>query len=148
MVVKQGSARTLDDLKGKKLSSNHLHNVKFVSRVLLGGKVDAATFFQLQPTNSPIKPFKAVDRGEADAALIDDAQLANMKKLQLSTPLTAIYSSPPLPTFPVVAFPSTKPDEREQMRKVLLGMCASASGAQACKALQIERFEPIDPSAF
>ena len=33
-------------------------------------------FFQLKPTASPLKGLKAVDRGEAEATLLDDEQLA------------------------------------------------------------------------
>src|SRR5579871_1246432 len=149
VIVKKGSAaKKLADLKGKKLSSNHLHDLKFVSRVILGGDVDAEKFFQLVPTNSPIKPFKAVDRGEADAALVDEAQLANIKKTAIGDSFEVVYTSQPLPTFPVVAFKQVLPAEREKMKKTLLGMCLAPPGSEVCKALGFERFEPIDAGGF
>ncbi len=149
VVVKDPAITKLEDLKGKRLSSNHLQNMKFVTRVVFDGKVDAEKFFQLTPTNSPVKPFKAVDRGEADAALIDDGQLAHMKTLPISSTLKVVYSSQPLPPFPVVAFGGVvKPAEIAAMKKVLLGMCGSSSGGEVCKALQITKFEPLDPGAY
>ncbi len=149
VVVKGDGVKSLDDLKGKKLASNHLHDVDFVTRVVFAGKIDAASYFQLQPTPSPVKPLKAVDRGEADAALIDEAQLKNAKTLPFGASLKVIYTSEPLPPFPVVAFPSvTRPADRDAMKKALTGMCASKEGAAVCQALGISDFKPLDPSAY
>jgi ABC-type phosphate/phosphonate transport system substrate-binding protein len=149
VVVKDGPTKSLEELKGKRLTSNHLQNRAFVSRVVFAGKIDADKFFQLKETNSPIKPFKDVDRGEADAALVDDAQLAHMKELPFGKELRVVYSSEPLPPFPVVYFPKVaKPAERDAMKRALLGMCASGGGAQVCKSLQITKFETLDPGAY
>jgi ABC transporter, phosphonate, periplasmic substrate-binding protein len=148
VVVKANTAKSLDDLKGKKLASNHLQNMRFVSRVVFAGKIDAEKHFVLEATNSPIRPFKAVDRGEADAALVDDAQLEHMKTLPFGQTLSVVYSSDPLPPFPVVAFGKVvKPAEREAMKKALLQMCGGAGGP-VCKSLQIIKFDSIDPAAF
>jgi ABC-type phosphate/phosphonate transport system substrate-binding protein len=148
VVVKSDSPyKALDGLKGKRLSSNHLQNARFISNVIFAGRLDAEKQFQLQPTPSPIKPFKQVDRGEADAALIDDAQLANMKKLPFGQSLRVIYSSESVPAYPVVAFTKvTKPADREAMRKVVLSLCQQKS--QVCDFLQITKFETIDANAY
>lgn len=149
VVVKGDAAKDLKDLKGKRLASNHLQNVKFVSRVVFGGQVDASSHFQLQPTVSPLKPFKQLDRGEADAILVNDAQLMSAKSLPIGPSLRVVYSSEALPPFPMVAFNTVvKPEEREKMRKTVLGMCSTPTGASVCKSLQITRFEPMDPNAF
>jgi ABC-type phosphate/phosphonate transport system substrate-binding protein len=149
LVAKSPAIKTVDDLKGKHVTSNHLQNRVFVSRVIFAGKVDAEKFFQLKETNSPIKPFKDVDRGEAEAALIDDAQLAHMKELPFGRDLHVVFSSEAVPPFPVVAFPKVvKPAEREAMKKALLGMCGQGGGGEVCKSLQITRFEALDAAAY
>jgi|SRR5579883_475572 len=149
VVVKSGTANKLEDLKGKRLSSNHLDDPKFVSRVIFDGKVDAATFFQLQPTSSTVKPFKSIDRGEADAALVDDDQLRHMKSLPFGQSLKVVYESPPLPPYPVVAFDkNVKAPEREAVRKALLSLCSSKEGAEVCRSITIKRFEAIDPKVW
>ena len=149
VVVKNPDIKELKDLQGKKVSSNHLQNAKFISAVVFAGKLDAQTYFKLEPTNSPIKPFKLVDRGEADAALVDDAQLAHMNTLPFGKELRVLYSSEPLPPFPVVSFGKVvKPAERDAMKKTLLGLCATATGAPVCKSLSITRFEAVDPAAY
>ncbi|HEX2570001.1 MAG TPA: PhnD/SsuA/transferrin family substrate-binding protein [Polyangia bacterium] len=149
VVVKGDAIKDLKALKGKRLASNHLQNVKFVSRVVFDGKVDASSYFQLQPTVSPLKPFKQLDRGEADAILVNDTQLMSAKSLPIGPSLHVVYSSEALPPFPMVAFNNVvKPEEREKMRKTVLGMCSTPGGASVCKSLQITRFEPMDPNAF
>lgn len=149
VVVKGDAIRDLKALQGKRLASNHVQNVKFVSRVVFGGQFDAASYFKLQPTVSPLKPFKQLDRGEADAILVNDAQLISAKSLPIGPNLRVVYSSAALPPFPMVAFDNVvKPEEREKMRKTVLGMCSTPGGASVCKSLQITRFEPMDPNAF
>ena len=148
VVVKKGGAKSLDALKGKKLASNHLEDLRFVSNVVFEGKLDAEKHFELVRTGSPVKPFKMVDKGEADAALIADDQLAHMKTLPFGQNLEVVYSSPALPQAPVIAFDNTvKPAEREQLKKTLLEMCSSKEGAETCKAMTVSRFVPVDQKA-
>ena len=147
VVVKDPALKSLDDLKGKRLISNHLGNPKFLSRVLFGGKIDAPSHFKLEPTKSPLKPFKALDRGEAESALVDDNQLAEAKGLPFGAQLKVVFSSEPVTPFPVVAFGKVaKPAVREAMRKTLLGLCGGSP--EVCKALQVARFEALSPTAF
>ncbi len=149
LMVKDGAFKTLEDLRGKRLSSNHLMNPKFLSRVVFAGKIDVASFFQLLATNSPVKPFKALDRGEAEAVLIDEAQFENMKSLPIGASLRVLFSSSPLPPSPVVAFGrSVQPAERDAVKKTLAALCSSPTGAPVCRELQIVRFDPLDAAAY
>ncbi len=149
VVVKDPAVKTLDDLKGKPLVSNHLGSPRLLGKVVFDGKIDPATFFQLQPTASPLKGLKAVDRGEAAATIVDDQQLANMKSLPFAASLRTIFTSPALPPTPFVALAkNAKPEERLAMQKMLLGMCADKKGAEVCKALQITKFAKPDPQVF
>jgi ABC-type phosphate/phosphonate transport system substrate-binding protein len=149
VVVKAGTASRLEDLKGKRLSSNHLEDTTFVSRIVFDGQIDAAKFFQLQPTSSTVKPFKAIDRGEADAALVDDDQLAHMRSLPFAQSLKVIYDSPTLPPYPVVSFDKVvTPAERAAVRKAILAMCSTPQGGEVCKSILIKRFETVDPALF
>ncbi len=141
VVVKDPAYKTLEDLKGKSLISNHLQYPKFLSRVAFAGKVDAATFFKLEPTPSPLKGLKAVDRGEAAATLLDDNQLANMKSLPFGAELRVIYTSPALPPTPFVVFgKNALAKDRAAIVKMLTGMCADPKGAEVCTSLQVSKF--------
>lgn len=149
VVVQAGKYKSLAELKGKTLVSNYLQDPKFLSKVVFDGKLDAATYFQLQPTASPLKGIKGVANGQVDATLVDDKQLASMKSLPVAGQLKVIHTSPALPTTPAVAFAkNTTPAEREAFAKMLLGMCKDPKGAEVCKALQIERFTPADKAAY
>lgn len=149
VVVKEGGAADLSALKGKVLASNHLQDKRFVSQVVFAGKLDAEKDFVLKPTNSPIAPFRWVDQGQADAALVDDAQLAHMKKLPFGQSLKAVFSSDELPPFPIVSFDKvTKAPDRAALKKAITEMCASDDGQPICKEMQVTRFESVDPKAF
>lgn len=149
VVVKEGVAADLAALKGKRLASNHLQDLRFVSQVVFAGKWNAEKDFVLKPTNSPITPFKWVDRGEAEAALVDDAQLTHMKTLPFAQTLKVVFSSEELPPFPIVAFDkATKAPDRAALRKAITEMCGSDDGKPICKEMQVTRFEPVDPKAF
>jgi ABC-type phosphate/phosphonate transport system substrate-binding protein len=149
VVVKDPAIKSLDDLKGKTLISNHLGSPRFVSKVAFDGKLDAAKHFKLVSTASPLKGLKAVDRGEAEATLLDDEQLEHMKSLPFGASLRVIYTSPALPPMPVVALgKNSTAAEREAFAKVLFGMCGDPKGSEVCKSLQITKFSPPDKAAF
>jgi ABC-type amino acid transport substrate-binding protein len=142
ILVKDPAIKTVDDLKGKTIVSNQISSPKFLSKVMFGGKYDAEKFFVLQPTPSPLKGMKAVDRGEAAATIVDDQQLANMKSMPFASSLRTLYSSPALPATPFVAFGKVaKPDDRTAVQKMLYGMCSDANGAPVCKNLQVTKFD-------
>jgi ABC-type phosphate/phosphonate transport system substrate-binding protein len=146
LVVKDPALKTLADLKGKKLSSNHLASPKYISKVGFGGKVDVEKYFTLQKTAQPSKPIKSVAKGEADAALIDDEQLAQMK--ELAPDLKVIWTSPPLPPTPVVAFTkNATPADKAAFAKALPKMC-EAKGKAVCDSMFIDKFVPVDKAAF
>jgi phosphonate ABC transporter substrate-binding protein len=146
VVAKKGTAKTLADLKGKKLISKHVQDHKFVSRVLLGGKVDIDKHFQVKMTFSPSKQFSSLLSGEQDAALVTDEELKGKPK---ELELTTVFTSEPVAPFPLVAFPNeVKPADRDGVKKTLVGMCASADGKDVCKSLLITRFIPLDAGAY
>src|SRR5262249_23322511 len=139
-------------LKGKKLSSNHLASPKYISKVAFGGKIDVEKHFAQVSFSAPLKtaqpskPIKSVAKGEADAALIDDEQLAQMK--ELAPDLKVIWTSPPLPPTPVVAFTkNATPADKAAFAKALPKIC-EAKGKAVCDSMFIEKFVPVDKVAF
>jgi ABC-type phosphate/phosphonate transport system substrate-binding protein len=147
LIVKDPALKSLADLKGKKLSSNHLASPKYISKVAFGGKIDVDKHFTLIKTAQPSKPIKAVARGEADAALIDDEQLAQMK--ELAPELKVIWTSPALPSTPVVAFTkNATPADRAAFAKALPKLCNDPKGKPVCESMFIDSFAPVDKAAF
>ena len=149
VIVKDPAIKTVDDLKGKTIISNQVQSPKFITKAVFSGKYDAEKFFVLQSTPSPLKGLKAVDRGEAAATIVDDAQLASMKTLPFAASLRTLYSSPVIPSSPFVAFGKVaRPAERIAMQKMLSGMCADPKGADVCMSLQITKFDKPDVAAY
>src|SRR6478735_8600546 len=147
LVVKDPALKSLADLKGKKVSSNHFASPKYISKVAFGGKIAVEKQFTLVKTAQPSKPIKAVARGEADAALIDDEQLAQMK--EIAPDLKVIWTSPALPATPVVAFTkNATPADRAAFAKALPKLCGDPKGKPVCESMFIDSFAPVDKAAF
>jgi ABC-type phosphate/phosphonate transport system substrate-binding protein len=146
LVVKDPALKTLADLKGKKVISNHFASPKYISRVAFDGKVDVAKDFAITNSKQPSKPIKAVSKGEADAALIDDEQLAALK--ELAPDLKVIWTSPALPPTPVVVFAkNATPADRAAFAKALPKLCED-KGKAICESMFIDKFAPVDKATF
>jgi len=146
-VVKDPALKSLADLKGKKVSSNHFASPKYVSKVAFDGKTDVEKDFVMVKATAPSKPLKDVENARADAALIDDEQLAQMK--EIAPDLKVIWTSPALPPTPVVAFTkNSTPADRAAFAKALPKLCKDAKGKEVCESMFIDTFAPVDKSAF
>lgn len=145
VVVKNPAYKSLDDLKGKKVHTTLADYPRYLGNVILGGKGPADKLFELKQIGAVTKGARAVLRGDADATLLDDAQLAEMKKLEGGAELRSIYESKPLPPLVVVAFgPALTDAEKKNLTKVLLEMCGTAKGGEVCKEMRISKFVPVD----
>ncbi len=147
IVVKDPALKSAADLKGKKVSTNHASSPKYLDRVAFDGKVDVEKDFVLQRTAQPSKPIKDVEAGRADAAIIDDEQLAQMK--EIAPDLKVIWTSPALPPTPVVVFTkNATAADRAAFAKALPKLCDDAKGKPVCESMFIDKFAPVDKTAF
>ena len=71
------TARDLAGCKGHKLASDHFDDARFVERVVARREFTLADF-QLVKNQRPLQSLRQVLSGEADCALLDDAQLAEL----------------------------------------------------------------------
>lgn len=149
LVVKDPALTSLDKLKGKKLWTLLVESPAYLSKIVLGGKVDATKHFVLKRIGVAGKGVRAVLRGEADATILDDDQLAAAKKMEGGDKLRSIYDSPALPALPLVAFGTSLPaKDQKALVAVLLKMCSSAKGAPVCKDMRITKFAAPDAKLF
>jgi ABC-type phosphate/phosphonate transport system substrate-binding protein len=148
VVVKDPAWKSLADLKDKKLWTHLADSPTYLSQVVLDGKQPAQAHFQLKQVGTALKAARAVLRGEADAALLDDEQLAMAQKLEGGGALRVLYSSTPQPPVAVVAFGGAlASDKQAALRKALLSLCAGA-GAATCKEMHISKFVAPDNKLF
>lgn len=122
--------------KGKTLASNHVGDAKFVDRVVAGGKFTVADFTVVE-TKRPVQTIKKVVAGEAECALIDDAQFAELARVEGGAAIKSIWKSDKLPPMVVVAFPSAPAAARESF-KATLGQICGGDGKAACGEVGIK----------
>jgi hypothetical protein len=115
-------APNLDACRGRTLATNHADDLRFVNRVVLAGRSKLADF-TLVETQRPLLTIKKVLTGEAECALIDDAQLAELSHIEGAEGVRSIWDSPKLPPMVVVAFPAAPRAERQEFRQNLPHVC-------------------------
>ena len=103
--------------------------------------------FQLVTTRRPVQTLKAVIKGEAACALIDDAQLRELPHIDGSAGVKSVWKSEELPPMPVVAFSGTSSAERAKFKASLGSLCAGA-GKQTCDKVGIRSISAADESRF
>lgn len=149
VIVKDPALKSLDDLKGKRVWTHLADSPVYLSRIVLDGKEPAETRFALKQTGAAMKAVRAVLRGEADAAIVDDEQLESAKKLEGGATLRAVYASPPLPPVLVVLFTgNAAAADKKPLVKALLEMCGTQAGADICKEMHIGKFVPLNTVLF
>lgn len=122
--------------KGKTLASNHAGDTRFVDKVIAGGAFALADF-TLVETKRPVQTIKKVVAGEAECALIDDAQYAELARIEGGAGIKSVWKSDKLPPMVVVAFPSAQAASRETF-KTKLGQVCSGEGKAACGEVGIK----------
>jgi hypothetical protein len=145
VVVRKGSFANLDALKGKTLWGSVLYDdARYVDRLAFGGKMQACVSFVCKPTPRPLSAIRKLDSGEADAVLLNRAQLAALKPMPLFEKLQIIYSSGSLPTVGLMMIdtPRTRP-LRDKIVEAVSKLCASARGTTVCQTFGITGFDPV-----
>lgn len=148
LVVQKGKHSSLASLKGTTLKSNHVAETRFLSKVIFKGKVDVTTYFKIRTTSSPLRGFKSVYRGRAEATLVNDDELKLMRKRKEGKKLKVILSSPRLPGTPVVAFKGhASAKDTRVLKKALRSLC-NGSGKSVCRNAMIRRFLPASNATY
>jgi hypothetical protein len=122
--------------KGRKLASDHVVNEeRFIEKVVARGAFKLADF-KVTPTQRPLQTIKEVLSGNADCALIDDAQQGDLAKVTGGGDLKTVWASEKLPPMVVAAFPSAPTAERLGFQRNFNKVC-EADTKPACKEVGI-----------
>ena len=149
VVVRDPAIKGLADLKGRRLWTTLADYPRYLSRVVLDGHVDAASHFALTRVHNALAGARGVLRGDCDAAILDDDQLARAKEMEGGKNLRTIYDSPALPPLPVVIFGAAlTAEERQALARALIGMSGTSEGAAICRKMHIARFSEPDTALF
>jgi hypothetical protein len=140
------AARDVKGCQGKKLASDHFADTRFVEKVVARGDFKLADF-TLVKNRRPLQSLRQVMSGDADCALVDDAQLAELKHLAGGERVKTVWKSKLLPPMAVVAFASAPIAERKAFRANLSSVCEPADNT-ACAEVGIHALAPARASDY
>ena len=142
-------SKTAGDLaacKGKRVATDHGDDPKFIDNVVSGGKFKLADF-TLVATQRPLQTIKKVVAGEADCALIDDAQLQEMGHIDEAKGVASVWKSDKLVSMVVAAFPAAPPDERKAFQASFSKIC-EGDAKSTCTEVGIQSFKSASTTDF
>jgi hypothetical protein len=142
-------SKTQTDLagcKGKKLATNHASDAKFVEKVVAAGAFVLGDF-TVESSPRPVAVLKKVLKGEAECALIDDAQMAELSRLEGGAAVKPVWMSALMPPMVVVSFPSAPADEAATFKSKLADVC-TGEGKSACDAAGIKALRGGDGEPY
>jgi hypothetical protein len=122
------NAADLGGCKGKPLASDHADDPKFIDKIVFAGNAKLADFTLVQTTR-PVQTIKKVVSGDAECALIDDAQFAELGRMDGAAGVKSVWKSEKLPPMVVVAFPSAPAADRKTFQQNLEKTCSGAESA-------------------
>jgi hypothetical protein len=140
------AAADLKSCKSKRLSSDHAGDPRFVERVVANGAFTLKDFVPVAATR-PLQPIKQVLAGEADCALIDDAQRAELSHIEGGADLHVVWASRELPPMVVAAFPNVAAAERQRLQDSMGKVCAGEAKA-ACNEVGILSLKPASDEDY
>ena len=137
------TAGSVAECKGKKLATDHLDDVRFVDKVVAAGAFRAADF-TVVTTKRFGEAGRKVVNGDAECALIDDAQLADALKIDGS--LKTAWKSDKLPPMVVAAFPAAPDAEKKAYQASLPKICPSSQ--QVCTDVGLQTLTTASPADY
>lgn len=140
------SSSDLAGCKGKALASDHADDAKFIEKVVAKGNFKLGDF-TLVTTTRPVQTLKKVINDEAVCALIDDAQYAELGKIEGGGAVKSVWASDKLPPMVVVAFPSAPAAEKSKFQSSLGKLC-EGDGAASCKEVGILSLKSASASDY
>lgn len=124
---------------GASVATHHLDDSPFVTQVV-GGKGKALAKVSWVKQRRPIQVLKTLLRGQAECALVDQAQLSAAKQLPGGNAIKVLWTSKKLPSMVVVLQKQTR-----GWGKVLRSLCRGAS-APVCQEVGLQGFSKLSAS--
>lgn len=137
---------TPDGCKGQTLATNHAKDGRFIDRIVSGDAFDLSDF-QVVETTRPVQTLKAVIDGEAECALVDDAQVVAMGQVDGGLMLRPLWSSEKLPAVVVVSFGGAPAEQVKSFSSNIEAIC-EGDGKATCDAAGLEALRRVDAAVF
>ncbi|HOE82646.1 MAG TPA: PhnD/SsuA/transferrin family substrate-binding protein [Myxococcota bacterium] len=148
VMVRKGTYKSLDELKGKLVTGTPLIEGDFLLKVIFAGKYKESDF-ELRPSNQALRSLRNLKDREVEAVVITAQQYQSIDALPFANLLEPIFESAPIPIMPVVANEkATTPEERKRFQKALTSFCDHKDGKQFCELFGIDAFVPANASTY
>lgn len=134
--IVSSTAADLAGCKGKRLATDHADDPRFIEKVVAAGAFKLADFTLIQTTRTGQAGRKVVT-GDAECALIDDAQVEALAKVPGGAAVKPVWSSAKMPPMAIVAFAEAPAAERKTFQNSLPKLC-SGGGKQACDEVGLQ----------
>ncbi|MCC6765579.1 MAG: hypothetical protein IT293_13040 [Deltaproteobacteria bacterium] len=131
---------------GKTMATDHADDPRFLERVV-SGRAFVLGDFQLVETQRPLQAIKKVLTGEAECALVDDAQMAELPHIDGAEGIRSVWESAKFPSMTVVAFGTTPAAERKKFKDGLSRVC-DGEGKTACAEVGIIALAGADAGRY
>lgn len=132
--------------KSKNLATDHADDAKFINNVVFAQKMKLSEF-TLVSTTRPIQTVKKVIAGEAECALIDDAQYAELANIEGGKDLKSVWKSDKLPPMVIVAFPSAPAAEKKAFQGAFGKIC-EGDGKEVCKEVGLSAMKTASSTDY
>jgi hypothetical protein len=149
IVVRKGTFKSIEELKGKTLGGPLIAEPTFLKRVIFQGKVDPLSFFELKRSRRVLRSLRDVAGGKLDAVIINAQQHSALSSLPFADELRVVFTSGEIPLVGVVANGQrTTEGERKRFSRAICKMCTHQDGKPLCELFGVEAFVPVDMTAF
>jgi hypothetical protein len=132
--------------KGKQLATDHADDTKFIDNVVFNAKMKLSEFTLVQTTR-PIQTIKKVIAGEAECALVDDAQFAELANVEGASAVKSVWKSDKLPPMVIAAFPAASAAEKKGFQGAYGKIC-EGDGKDVCKEVGIQAMKTASTTDY
>lgn len=149
IMVRKGTCTSLQELKGKTVGGALVEETEFLKRIVLQGRVDPESFFNLKSSQRVLHCLRALVKGELDAVIVNSQQYRALGSLPFAGELGVAFTSDEVPLVGIVANGQrTTADERSRFTRALSQVCSHQEGKKLCELFGVENFVPADLQAF
>jgi len=149
LLVRKGTFKSLEDLKGKTIGGQLLSEIDFLKRIVFKSKIDPETFFKLKPSRRALRSLRKLSKGKIDAVIVNQQQYGGLSSLPFADKLEVVFTSEKLPQMGVVVNQKkTSKEDRQRLLKALSSMCTHNKGKKLCELFGIDAFIPSEIKTF
>jgi hypothetical protein len=145
LVVQEGTVRSPGDLSGWEVTGVPGYSPRYVRGPVLGGWGDLPGDVEVTSTSRALSALRRASRGEKVAVLLDDVQAAALASLPFGGSLEIVARSGPLPASVLCTVGDGLVSGNGELLEALAGLHRTEYGAVAMEAMELRRFEMLDP---